>query len=98
MNKKHQAYITWLTKDQGGRKNPPPIDLRFGCIIVAKDKVLNANEACWSLIIDIKEKVSEFETVAEVNYLSEKAPNELVKGYEFDLYDGKKLVAQGIIL
>jgi len=98
MNQKFLAIINWLSKEQGGRGNIPPIGSRFGCIIVAKGVQLNLNEACWSLIIEINEKSSKFETIANVYYLSDEAPNKLCKGYEFDLYDGTKFVANGIIL
>lgn len=98
MNPTFKAQIKWLSKEQGGRNVPPPVGSRFGSIIVAKNERLNSKEACWSLIIEINEKTSELETVARVNYLSEEAPNKLKKNFKFDLYDGNKLVAEGIIL
>lgn len=98
MKEKVKAKILWLSREQGGRSSFPTIGSRFGSIIVAKGILLNPHKECWSLIIEIGEKLAEFETIADVCYLSDEAPNNLEKGFEFDLYDGNKLVASGIIL
>ena len=37
-------------------------------------------------------------TLADISYLSEKAPNNFNKGVEFELYDRAKLVARGTVL
>lgn len=42
--------------------------------------------------------VSESESLAEIEYLSENAPDNLVRDVEFELYEGSKLVAKGVVI
>lgn len=91
------AKINWLSEKEGGRKSIPTGD-KYAPIIVMKDKCLNLNEPNWSLFVNNLEKINTLETIAEVKYLSELAPNNLGIGKEFKLYEGAKKVANGIII
>lgn len=91
------AKIKWLTEEQGGRKTIPWGD-KYGPIVIIKGSKIHLNEAVWSLLVSNKELISEFETIAEIKYLFENAPDNLHKGVEFELYEGSKLVATGIVL
>ena len=102
MEKALMAKIQWLKAEQGGRKTLPSGDKYAPIIRITKPTLkpkpwLDTNGA-WSLFVENKSAVSDFETIAEVRYLSEKAPDNLNKGVEFELYEGSKLVATGIIL
>ena len=97
MSSKMMAKIKWLTEEQGGRQTIPWGD-KYGPIVIIKGDLLNQTEAVWSLLVSNKESVSEFETIAEIKYLFENAPNNLYAGIEFELYEGNKLVANGIVL
>lgn len=98
MNKIFKAKILWLSKEQGGRQTGLPCGDKYGPVVTINGAPLNSSEACWSLIVENTEKISEFETIAEVHYLSDKAPDNLKKDTKIDLYEGAKLVAKGIIL
>ena len=91
------AKINWLSEKEGGRKSIPTGD-KYAPIIVMKDKCLNLNEPNWSLFVNNLEKINTLETIAEVKYLSELAPNNLGIGKEFKLHEGPKKVANGIII
>ncbi|NLB61824.1 MAG: hypothetical protein GX802_05330 [Clostridiales bacterium] len=71
---------------------------KYGPIVVMKDEPLNMNKANWTMIVSNKELISDYETIAEVRYLSEDAPDNLDANVEFELYEGIKLVARGVIL
>ncbi|MDR1891519.1 MAG: hypothetical protein LBQ48_00680 [Oscillospiraceae bacterium] len=96
MSKTYKAKIKWLAEEQGGRKTLPHGD-KYGPII-SIGKPLSLSEENWSLIVKNKETLGEYETIAEVSYLSKKAPDNLRKNVEFELYEGRKLVAKGVVL
>ena len=103
MEKKFKARIKWLSKEQGGRQTGLPYGDKYAPIIrITKQKFTSIyyldEEGKWSLLVNNQEIFSEFETIAEVKYLSEKAPDNLEKDVEFELYEGSNLVAKGVIL
>ena len=51
----------------------------------------------WSLVIENQEQIAELKTIAEVYYLVVEAPDNFKVGAEFELFEGNKLVAKGII-
>lgn len=97
-----QARIKWLTKEKGGRSKPPlgrgvpeyATEVRF------IDEPWPPLGASWSLVIEKRDSVSsEYDWIADVRYLMEKAPHEsLCVGRHFELYEGNKRVATGEIL
>ena len=101
MRKTIKAKIEWLSKEQGGRTIIPQGNKYSPIIRHTKPQLQPlpwlARES-WSLFVENKEFVSELETIAEVWYLSEKAPDNLSENVEFELYEGAKLVATGKIL
>jgi len=97
MHKIFSAKIQWLSKAQGGRQSLPKGD-KYGPIIKITNPVLKSDNNFWSLIVINKNEISENETIAEIKYLSDQAPDNLGKNVEFELYEGNKLVANGIIL
>jgi len=97
MNKVFQAKIKWMSSQQGGRQSLP-FSIRYAPFIVIKGIPFNPNENIWSIFVENKETVAELETIAEIRYLSENAPNNLDKGVEFDLFEGVRKVASGIVL
>ena len=97
MRKIFKARVFWVSREQGGRQSLPTGDI-YGPKIKVISPTMIDNTSAWSLIVQNKEIISELETIAEVWYLSDKAPDNLFKGVEFELFEGKKLVAKGIIL
>ena len=52
----------------------------------------------WLPKVINKSTISGIETLADIQYLSDEAPDNLAKDTEFQLYEGTKLVATGIVL
>jgi len=97
MKKWMEARIKWLSTEEGGRKAPMAVGIKY-CPII---EFPNTPSVCgsWSAEINILSQLSKLESHANVSYLSEKAPFELLqKGADFELYEGKRLVAKGIVL
>lgn len=90
------ARICWLSEEQGGRKSLP-FGTKYVPILKLEEDVLGFEEN-WSAYIFNKKSLSENETISEVEYFSEFAPDNLQEKVRFQLYEGKKIVANGIIL
>jgi len=102
MNKIMNAKIKWLTKEQGGRQTLPQGD-KYAPIIRIANPILKSSpwldkDDAWSLFVENKKSISDYETIAEIRYLSDKAPDNLKKDVKFELYEGNKLVASGVVL
>lgn len=96
MNRKFEAKICWLTEIQGGRKEIPSGD-KYAPII----KIINPpfeSSDFWSVFVINKKLLSKNETLSNMEYLSDMAPDNLSVGVEFMLYEGKKAVASGVVL
>ena len=79
------AEITWLKPKEGGRKTAAPFNSdKYGPQIR-----FDGLKGSWSLIVCNYQKLGEFKTLAKIYYLN--------KGLEFELYEGVKKVAFGII-
>lgn len=96
MDKMILARICWLSKEEGGRQMLP-IGNKYAPIVKIKNSMVDSDER-WSLFVNNKSKISDVESLADIKYLSDEAPDNLVKGVEFELYEGPKLVATGIVL
>lgn len=96
------AKIVWKTKEQGGRSKPPA-----GVGEPAYSTVVRYTDSqepwpppiSWSLVVEkIESQSDEYNWVANVRYLMEVAPHsELQVGREFDLYEGGRHVAHGVL-
>ncbi len=95
-NKRFVAKICWLPFEKGGRKVIPASD-KYAPIIKILQNQMNQNEF-WSVFVVNKTIVSETESLAEIEYLSENAPDNLERDVEFELFEGSKLVAKGVVI
>lgn len=95
-NKRFVAKICWLPFEKGGRKEIPASD-KYAPIIKILQNQMNQNEF-WSVFVVNKTIVSETESLAEIEYLSENAPDNLERDVEFELFEGSKLVAKGVVI
>lgn len=87
-----KAAISWLKKEDGGRI-PPSKGTRYSPIII-----FNGIQGVWSADF-ICESLRGQDMVVDIFFLSRTAPSDfLKKGNEFELFEGKKRVAKGIIL
>lgn len=96
MNRKFEAKICWLSETLGGRKEIPFSD-KYAPIIKITKPLFEADEF-WSVFVFNKKKLCKNETLSNIEYLSDNAPDNLFEGVEFELFEGKKAVANGIVL
>lgn len=96
MNRRFEARIYWLSETEGGRKDIPIGDKYAPIIKITKPMFIS--DDFWSVFVVNKRVLNKKETLSNLEYLSEIAPNNLSKGVEFMLYEGKRTVARGIVL
>jgi hypothetical protein len=96
------ATIRWLTTEEGGRRAPVPVvsnekdDNRYCPTILFSNA--SVNDETWSADIYVQSYIDKYESIAKISYLFENAPFELLQeGAVFELYEGSRLVATGII-
>lgn len=98
MKKVVKAQITWVTQKNRGRKNPPTPGTRYCPIVVFDAMAKNRNEF-WSADFICTEVDTKMRSIVDFAFLVEDAPTEfLVDGNKFELYEGNKKVAFGVIL
>ncbi len=90
------AKVSWLSFEEGGRKKIPPKGTRY-CPII---KVNNVNlHGEWSVDFMCTEIDQNRKCVVRLGFLSPKAPIQLlVKDTGFELFEGNKKVARGVVL
>jgi hypothetical protein len=90
-----QALINWTPLEDGGRKHILPVGMRYCPIIVFEEE--QTGDTLWSAEVyntSVHDRVSS----ANVSYLSDEAPNYLLQsGKKFVLYEGQRVVAEGIV-
>lgn len=96
MKKWMKAKITRVSAKDGGRSYPMAINKRYCPIIIIEDDFKHSDN--WSADIVIEYQYNNYESIAKISYLSEDAPFELMHdGANFELREGAKLVAHGVI-
>lgn len=96
MNRRFEARIVWLTDSQGGRKEIP-FSNKYAPIIRITNPPCNLIDF-WSAFVENKARISDTETLADIEYLSDVAPDNISIGVEFLLCEGNKVVANGVVL
>jgi len=93
-----RAVIEWISKEQGGRREPPSGVAPAPSVPLVRflDEPWPAHDA-WSLIMKKEREGSRPDRwLAEVRFLVDVAPTDsLREGREFELYEGKRRVARG---
>jgi hypothetical protein len=98
-----RARVVWKKPDEGGRKSPPAgVGTPPYATVV---RLLDCDEPwppmnAWSLVVDKVSTIGdEYHWLADVRYLMSDAPhNELILNRRFELYEGAKCVAAGVIV
>ena len=98
-----KASIQWKKYEEGGRRIPPtgvgePL---YATVVFFKDSPdAWPPPLVWSFVIEKIEVLStDYEWIANVRYLFDHAPaNELHPGRQFELYEGRKCVATGVLI
>lgn len=93
------ARITWLKPEEGGRRLLPS-GPRYSAPARFEGQAAGSEGANWSLVVDLMSHPSgSTDWIAEVRYLADEAPHELLLlDARFELYEGKRCVAHGIII
>ena len=95
MKKIVQARINWTPPENGGRGNILPIGMRYCPIIVFKSE--QSGSSLWSAEL-YNTAIEGRTSFADVTYLVDDAPYHLLQsGSEFLLYEGQRVVAQGVV-
>ena len=92
------AEISWIDYKDGGRQNIPTINEKYYPIIVIEEDRFDTTNSLWSIILKNKKFINANTTQAEISYLAEDAPNKLSKDCKFKLFEGAKLVANGVVV
>jgi hypothetical protein len=96
-----EATVHWKTKDEGGRSAPPlgegtPPYATVVRFLEPADPW--PPETAWSLVVQKKLAMDEYNWLADVHFLAENAPsNRLSSGQKFALYEGNRCVALGLV-
>ena len=93
----YMAQVDWLPPEQGGRKRLSTENAYYP-IVITEGNVFNPHNECWSIIVHNMRIIDTFRTISKIQYFSEKAPHNLFPGIKFMMYEGDRLVANGIIL
>lgn len=96
MRRKFEAKICWLCETQGGRKDIPFGNKYAPIIKITKPRF--ESDDFWSVFVINKKVLCKNETLSNMEYLSDVAPDNLSVGVEFMLYEGEKTVARGVVL
>jgi hypothetical protein len=93
------ARVAWLTEGEGGRRTLPT-GPRYSTPARFEGQAPGPEGANWSLVLDLKTSPPQStDWIADVRFLFPEAPHELLsKGARFELYEGKKCVARGVVL
>jgi hypothetical protein len=96
-----KARIHWKTPGEGGRAMPPQGDGGAYAPIV---RFIDAESPlppaiAWSLVVNKIAALNQYEWIADVFYLVKEAPvSELRANRTFELLEGRKCVATGVLL
>jgi hypothetical protein len=95
------AVIEWISKERGGRREPPSgvAPTPYTTLVRFVDEPWPAHDA-WSLMVKKERDWGRPDRwLAEVGFLVDEAPvDSLREGREFELYEGKTCVARGKIV
>ena len=93
----YEATINWTRPEDDGRKSGVPFRMKKYAPIIGINGQIVFEGCSWGIICYSDEKLSAYTTHAYMRFLVEYAPPILFKGTEFELYEGRKCVARGVI-
>ena len=97
MKKAVRAQINWRTLEDGGRKSILPVGMRYCPIIIFESD--QSDDTLWSAEI-YNTSIDGMLSIADVSYLvDDGAPFRLLQpGNRFSLYEGQRVVAEGVVI
>ena len=91
-----EAHVNWIHFEKGGRQKHLPNNTKYFPIIVFPDY---ETDGAWSAEIFTNSINDNNESLIDISFLMLEAPFELLNpGVKFELYEGKKMVASGVML
>ena len=98
MNGKVTAILTWLKLEEGGRQSPPP-GPKYSTVARFEDQKTDWRKEAWSLVIEFNNPPNaQLTHEVQVGFLADDAPKELLNpGSKFELMEGAKTVARGVV-
>ena len=91
-----EAHVSWVPFEQGGREKHMPKNTKYCPIIVFPGEKMDGT---WSAEILTDSVNDNNESTIDISFLFPDAPFDLLKpGAKFELYEGKKLVARGVMV
>jgi hypothetical protein len=100
MTEQVNAMIRWIPEDRGGRKAPPSGPVYTTVVRFEDDRDRWPNEA-WSLAVELVRPYGRGADAvwARVRFVVDEAPRELLcTGARFELCEGRRVVAKGVVL
>ncbi|HWE02758.1 MAG TPA: hypothetical protein VG326_10140 [Tepidisphaeraceae bacterium] len=93
-----QAMISWISAEAGGRAQLPTGPTYSTVARFEEDE--RWPESAWSLVVDFQKRFKDPRLVlATVRFLNQSAPGILLHaGSRFELFEGRRRVAKGIVL
>lgn len=88
------ANLSWIPFEQGGRKHPPTGSL-YSTVVKFDGFPMEYKGSAWSLVVEFS---GANRTEVRVRFLSSDAPEELLlPGRKFELLEGRRVVARGLV-
>ena len=98
MRKSVRARIRWIIPENGGRNRPVPSGVRY-CPIVRFLHWPTDDSVTWSADFIATELDANLEMIVVFSFLSDEAPFDCLSGAnQFELFEGSKKVAMGVVL
>lgn len=93
------ARIHWIPEVEGGRKYPP-FGPRYSTVARFEKQAEKWPQEAWSIVAEFTSKIDASSCVeAKISFLTQDAPAHLLeRGNNFELYEGRRLVARGEVL
>ena len=88
------AEIEWIKEKEGGRKTIPYGNRYMPHIVICKK---NKEEPLHSIFLRNTGAIGKYKTIAFVKYVYDTAPNDLYENLVFDVCEGSRKIATGII-
>lgn len=101
MSSEVKAIVRWLPESRGGRRAPPPPTPTMGYSSPARfESDPTASKGVWSVrLFDAIELHGPEVIDVRIEFLMPEAPHELLReGERFELMEGRKVVAKGVVV
>lgn len=96
----HSVRVVWLSKEEGGRKQPPIAGKYYSVSRFPEDVDWQNN--AWSVVFELEDPFRDdvgMVSLGRVDFLVRGAPGErMISNKSFYIYEGHKKVAQVIVL